>query len=96
MGPPPIEGDLFKADSGASGGAFVGDYIAAGAQVLEFDFLAKDYMPSFIELQFYAGSHGEEGGGDHIWYLSLDNPGSVGNWEHYISPSHYPWPCTSA
>jgi len=82
-GPPPIESDVFKATTAASGAAFTGDYIAADVQFVLFDFLAEDYLPSWIELQFYAGAHGGTGGGDHLWYYSLDDPAGVGTWESY-------------
>ena len=46
-----------EAGAGASGGAFVGDYLAAGVTAVGFHFLAEDALPSVLKLELTAGTN---------------------------------------
>lgn len=46
-----------EAGAGASGGAFVGDYHAAGIEAIGFSFLAEDAQPSVLKLELTAGTN---------------------------------------
>ncbi len=46
-----------EAGAGASGGALVGDYRAAGVEAIGFSFLAEDAQPSVLKLELAAGTN---------------------------------------
>lgn len=46
-----------EAGAGASGGAFAGDYRAAGVEAIGFSFLAEDALPSVLKLELTAGTN---------------------------------------
>lgn len=54
-GPPSPQTGRFIATNAASGGAFVGDYGAAGVEQIGFSILAADALPSDLLLRWYGG-----------------------------------------
>ncbi len=67
----------FRADSGASGGNFTGDYLAEGAEGFQFAFLAQDAAPSDLTLYLHGGGY---------TFLASLSPPSVGGWSSYSVP----------
>lgn len=66
-----------EAGAGASGGAFVGDYRAAGVEALGFDFLAEDAQPSVLKLELTAGTN--------VFFQDLrPRMTAVGEWNHFL------------
>lgn len=60
------ESDAIQALSGASGGAFSGDYVDANTRLLGLDFIAMDTLPSEVLLRF-SGTNGK------VYFMSLAN-----------------------
>ncbi len=72
----------FRADSLSSivggGAAFTGNYYAAGATGIKFDFLAVDVIPSTLALVIH--------GAGYTFTYGLAVPGSIGSWVNYGIP----------
>ncbi|MBN1669425.1 MAG: hypothetical protein JXR37_00215 [Kiritimatiellae bacterium] len=82
-GPPWPEDGTAYADSGASGGRFVGDYAGIMTEsgqglTAQFDFLAEDYLPGFVDLFFKSAVSGR------TWMFALPNPPAVDTWTQYV------------
>lgn len=67
----------YYADSSASDGAFVGNYLAVNATGFRLDFLAQDVTPSDLTLYLH--------GGGFTFLAALTTPG-VGSWTSYTVP----------
>jgi hypothetical protein len=57
FGPPPPGSQAWVATGAVEAAAFTGDYVAAGAQLMGFDFLAADVLPSAAFLDIYSGTN---------------------------------------
>ncbi len=55
--PVPTSTLILRATTNASGGAFVGNYLAADVTLLGFDFRAENLNPSFIKVELYRGTN---------------------------------------
>lgn len=66
-----------EAGAGASGGAFVGDYRAAGVEAIGFSFLAEDAQPSVLKLELAAGTN--------VFFQDLrPRMVAVGGWNRFL------------
>jgi hypothetical protein len=71
--PLPNQDDIIRTGPGAAAG-FTGDYVAAGIQLLTFEFRAQDYAPDSLALYFASTSR--------VWSLALSPP-TVSVWTSY-------------
>lgn len=66
-----------EAGAGASGGAFVGDFRAAGVEAIGFSFLAEDVQPSVLKLELT--------GGTNVFFQDLrPRMSAVGAWNRFL------------
>lgn len=70
------------ADSGASGDGFTGNYAVENVQGVTFNFLAEDYLPSYVDIHFTSSS-------GRTWMYYLPNPSAIGVWESYGAEFDY-------
>ena len=69
----------FVANSGSSGGAYVGNYVLGYGDALyvTFDLLAENFLPSSMALYLHSAVSG------NTWAYNLNAPGSLGVWRGY-------------
>jgi hypothetical protein len=68
---------LLQANTNASGGAFSGDFTAAGVNYISVDFMAEDIIPSELILRISSGQSG-------TYFVNLTSRiPAVGEWVHF-------------
>jgi hypothetical protein len=76
---PVPEVSIIRAETNSSGGAFTGNYLAAGVTNVSFKFMSASALPAKLGVYFHCGASGD------WWYYPL-TPGEPGVWTQHNVP----------